>query len=504
LSGPLLPEDVTRKVRAPAGLQDEDDVPTHENPVLPPAAEAPTPPPEAPAEQSYVEELDGADLDELLEDSSKPGGVRPPAFDPLPARLGPPLEVGTRESTPIGPAPVAPAKPGPEPWFLRSNVGFMLAVVVLVGGVLAGTLYYIDHQRDHAPAAAKVVEVESGTVTPNEPAVVTVVAEPVKVVDAAAVPMPVTAAAPATLAAPATAAAPATVAAPPVAEKVPVHEAVAERTPAHEVKAPAPATEAVKVKAPAPATEAAKVQTPAPTSVAARVEKTPAPASEPRPAAAKPVAADAPVAVAAAGTGAIPPDHAAAEPAGPAGTVSCPAGMLLIKTATFPKDAVKGTRISGAEGVALARAGKAYCIDAYEFPGRGSKPRTNVSFNAAEGMCKGGGKRLCSDEEWRRACVGPGGSAFPYGGSFDGARCNTEDPDGDERSVDASGKFAKCRSAVGAYDMSGNVAEWTADQTVRGGDVSSSDDEAACSAGGRRAPSSARPTLGFRCCADLR
>jgi formylglycine-generating enzyme required for sulfatase activity len=178
--------------------------------------------------------------------------------------------------------------------------------------------------------------------------------------------------------------------------------------------------------------------------------------------------------------------------------------MLFITTAAFPKGAVKGGKVTGAEGVALAKAGKAYCLDAYEFPGRGSRPRTNVTFTAAEGLCKQAGKRLCSDAEWRRGCTGPGGAAFPYGGEFDAGRCNTEDEAGDERSVESSGKFSKCRSAVGAYDMSGNVSEWTADQTVRGGDAASADEDAACSAGGRRAPGSSRPSIGFRCCADLR
>jgi formylglycine-generating enzyme required for sulfatase activity len=171
----------------------------------------------------------------------------------------------------------------------------------------------------------------------------------------------------------------------------------------------------------------------------------------------------------------------------------------LVTTATFPKGSVKGRDVSGAEAVALARSGKAYCVDAHEYPGNGRTPKVNVTFDAAAGLCKAAGKRLCTDGEWQRTC----GGAFPYGKQFDAGRCNTEDADGEARSLSATGRFPRCRSAVGAYDMSGNAAEWTADQTVRGGDYTSADEDAACSAGGKRAAGSARPSIGFRCCADL-
>ncbi|MEZ4470060.1 MAG: SUMF1/EgtB/PvdO family nonheme iron enzyme [bacterium] len=183
--------------------------------------------------------------------------------------------------------------------------------------------------------------------------------------------------------------------------------------------------------------------------------------------------------------------------------MQCPGGTILIRTGRFPKNSGTGNRIKGAEGVALARAGNAFCIDAYEYPGKGQRPRTSVTHTAASGLCKAAGKRLCSDREWLRACVGRGGAAYPYGKEFDGRLCNTEDDDGDERSVATGGSFPKCRSAVGAYDMSGNVAEWTDDQTVRGGDFASSDEDASCRAGGRRSEGSARASIGFRCCSDF-
>ena len=177
--------------------------------------------------------------------------------------------------------------------------------------------------------------------------------------------------------------------------------------------------------------------------------------------------------------------------------------MILVRTGRFPKNGGNATAIRGAEAVTLARAGNAYCIDIHEYPGRGQRPRTYVSFTSARGLCWEAGKRLCTDSEWLRACVGRGGAAWPYGKEFDSQACNTQDEEGNERTLATAGSFPKCRSALGAYDMSGNAAEWTADQTVRGGDYGAADEDAACRAGGRRSSESRRASIGFRCCSDF-
>jgi hypothetical protein len=265
----------------------------------------------------------------------------------------------------------------------------------------------------------------------------------------------------------------------------------------------------------APTSKAAPETAPArPASVAARTPATEAlrrPASEPP---AAPATKAAPVVVASAPPKApesiaarttreaVVPDDNDPVPERPTadadGSVSCPGGMALITTTKFPKGTVNGGKISG-EGVAMAKKGQAYCVDRYEFPGAGRRPRTSVTFQAAEGLCGSAKKRLCTDREWQRAC----GGAYPYGGKFLADRCNTEDDEGEERSITEAGAFKKCRSPSGAFDMSGNVAEWTADQTVRGGDYASADEDAACGAGGKRSPTSARASIGFRCCADF-
>jgi serine/threonine protein kinase len=185
-------------------------------------------------------------------------------------------------------------------------------------------------------------------------------------------------------------------------------------------------------------------------------------------------------------------------------SLSCPSGMRLLRTKRFPKGSVRKGKISGNKAIELAKSGGAYCVDGYEYPGRSKRPKTNVTRTTAAALCKRASKRLCTGREWRSACTGSGGAVYPYGRSFNANKCVTEDDDGEERSVTTGGKFRRCRSASGAYDMVGNVGEWTVDGRVRGGDVASSDEDASCSASEARSPSYSGGRVGFRCCTDFR
>ena len=184
--------------------------------------------------------------------------------------------------------------------------------------------------------------------------------------------------------------------------------------------------------------------------------------------------------------------------------LSCPTGMLLLTTKRFPSGSIKGGKIKGKRATAMAREGHAYCIDAYEYPGRGQKPKVNVTLAGAQSLCERLNKRLCTDNEWVQACSGSRGGKYPYGKSFNPSKCVTEDQEEEERKLSPSGSMRTCKSASGAYDMSGNASEWTSGARVRGGFYASVDEEASCSAGGRRSPSSQRAYIGFRCCADFK
>ncbi|MBN1654163.1 MAG: SUMF1/EgtB/PvdO family nonheme iron enzyme [Deltaproteobacteria bacterium] len=105
----------------------------------------------------------------------------------------------------------------------------------------------------------------------------------------------------------------------------------------------------------------------------------------------------------------------------------------------------------------------------------GAMPWVNVSWLEASAACEAASKRLCTEQEWELACAGLAGNPYPYGESFDPEACNgvTYDPDCKDEDDDALQPTATacgcsappseslCVSDFGAYDMSGNVKEWT-------------------------------------------
>lgn len=94
-------------------------------------------------------------------------------------------------------------------------------------------------------------------------------------------------------------------------------------------------------------------------------------------------------------------------------------------------------------------------------------PVTLVSGEEARAFCAWRGTRLPTLREWRMASGGPDGLVFPWGNQWrQGAANNFElrwadapAPDGFERSAPV-GSFPADISSIGAFDLSGNVAEW--------------------------------------------
>ena len=153
---------------------------------------------------------------------------------------------------------------------------------------------------------------------------------------------------------------------------------------------------------------------------------------------------------------------------------------------------------------------KSFCVDYYESPnGRGRTPSTGVKHSTAARMCKARGKRLCSEEEWEKACKGQSGLRYPYGNQWDPERCATEDDEGNDRAIAKSGTYRKCRSGYNVFDMSGNAAEWTASKwgsgyVIKGGSAQRPGYDARCAARKKKSKSYSSETVGFRCCADPR
>jgi sulfatase modifying factor 1 len=122
-------------------------------------------------------------------------------------------------------------------------------------------------------------------------------------------------------------------------------------------------------------------------------------------------------------------------------------------------------------------------------------PQGYISGTQAGAACVAAGKRLCTDAEWLAACQGPAGQTYPYGASREDGRCNdaraqhpaieyfgTADPSVFQMLGNAclnqlpgglalTAQYGRCESPVGAFDMMGNLHEWTADPagTFRGG-----------------------------------
>jgi hypothetical protein len=147
-------------------------------------------------------------------------------------------------------------------------------------------------------------------------------------------------------------------------------------------------------------------------------------------------------------------------------------------------------------------------------------PWSNVTYAEAELACLAVGKRLCTAAEWRAACEGPGGWSYPYGDVYEPGTCNGVDLDGipggtDDDVLLATGEAAACESDDGAFDLSGNLREWTADlrsvtgdgepvYVVRGGEYQTPYPGLTCAFDFAQAVGSVPlPSVGFRCCSDV-
>lgn len=100
-------------------------------------------------------------------------------------------------------------------------------------------------------------------------------------------------------------------------------------------------------------------------------------------------------------------------------------------------------------------------------------PVVGISWFGAEAYCHWVGGRLPAEEEWEYAARGSDGLVYPWGNAFNGSILNFCDVNcprdwrnaayNDGYAIIAPiGSFPSGRSWVGAFDLAGNVAEWTA------------------------------------------
>jgi sulfatase modifying factor 1 len=179
-------------------------------------------------------------------------------------------------------------------------------------------------------------------------------------------------------------------------------------------------------------------------------------------------------------------------PALDAGTLTCPAGMARIER--FCIDRYEAHLIARGPGGELAphphfqRPEEGVIYEARSEPS--ALPQAYISRNEAQAACANVEKRLCSREEWQRACRGGNGERgmmYPYGRRWQPGRCNAEKPHlltirfgADPRRwayaqfndptlnqepgfLAKSGEYAGCVGDAEVYDLVGNLHEWVSD-----------------------------------------
>jgi hypothetical protein len=211
---------------------------------------------------------------------------------------------------------------------------------------------------------------------------------------------------------------------------------------------------------------------------------------------------------------------------------ACPAGMIAVEE--FCVDVFEASLVLLDDGGEEIGTWSPYRNPASErvkaVSIEGAVPQAYISGLQAAAACGEAGKALCTDTQWLRACQGPGGDTFPYGDTLQPGACNDSrdthpaieyfgtdaswiwselgNPCIDQipDSLHVTGQHVACATAEGAYDMMGNLHEWTADPagTFRGGFYA----DTAINGPGCLYATTAHDTshwdysTGFRCCAE--
>jgi formylglycine-generating enzyme required for sulfatase activity len=179
------------------------------------------------------------------------------------------------------------------------------------------------------------------------------------------------------------------------------------------------------------------------------------------------------------------------------------------------------------DGKAMAQTGqkpahevniKGFYIDRFEFPNGDLDPYappnmqipaplvTGLDFGQAASKCASRGKRLCSSQEWEKACKGPSNLIYSYGDGYDADQCG----DGQEYKINSKDS---CYNGYGVYGMSGGPREWTSSQpnrdasqqsyrVIKGGSLGKIENSRRCAYSYDEPENAYDFELSFRCCMD--
>jgi sulfatase-modifying factor enzyme 1 len=211
------------------------------------------------------------------------------------------------------------------------------------------------------------------------------------------------------------------------------------------------------------------------------------------------------------------------------GEGGCLPGMLPV--AGFCVDRYEGSLVYANGGEAFSPFFNPGIEDLRAVSILGAIPQGYIDQIQATSACLASGKRLCTDTEWLRACQGSKDTTYPYGDVLEPGVCNdardvhpaveyygTTDPSIFSHldnpclnqlpdSLDPSGARFGCETDEGAFDMMGNLHEWTDNPagSFRGGYYV----DTVKNGPGCLYVTTAHDTsywdysTGFRCCADL-
>lgn len=174
-----------------------------------------------------------------------------------------------------------------------------------------------------------------------------------------------------------------------------------------------------------------------------------------------------------------------------------------------PVRAVPGSLRCPDDMVAIDAPSGPVCVDRYEEPNRaGAMPTTNLSLADARELCAARGRHVCTEDEWMAACAGPARRRWPYGNEYEPERCadSADQAPGIGGTTEPSGSKEGCVTPEGAFDMSGNLWEWTTDERgkglLHGGGWNISAGLNQCRAVAQAAETHRIPEFGVRCCAS--